>query len=76
LVCVSLRGLATDNNTRDDGAYYCNGNGFGDEDLPLQITNKNFENSATEPDADFTTMVAYYTANSATVAADWDGNVW
>ena len=76
LVCVSLRGLATDNNTRDDGAYYCNGNGFGDEDLPLQITNKNFENSATAPDADFTAMIAYYTGNSAAAASNWDGNDW
>jgi len=76
LICVSLRGLATDNNSRDDGAYYCNGNGFGDDDMPLAITNKNFENDAAEPDADFSTMVSYYTSNSATVASDWDGNAW
>ncbi len=75
LVCVSLRGQATDNNSRTDGGYYCNGNGFGDDEMPLTITNKNFENGAT-PDADFTTLVAYYTSNSATIASDWDGNVW
>jgi type II secretory pathway pseudopilin PulG len=29
LVCVSMRGTKDINDERDDGAYYCSGNGFG-----------------------------------------------
>ncbi len=29
LVCVTLRGNAPDNNQKDNGEIYCNGNGFG-----------------------------------------------
>lgn len=77
LVCVSLRGSALDNNERDDGAYYCNGNGFGDDDIPLEITNKNFEKDpAGATDDDFSTMVTFYTSYSETAASDWDGNTF
>lgn len=38
LVCVTLRGNAPDNNQKDNGEIYCNGNGFG-----VQLT---FENGS------------------------------
>lgn len=69
LVCASLRGTATDNDTRDDGAYYCNGNGFGDTDLFINITNKSFKAG----DTDFTTFTG---ADLSTYSADWENNAW
>lgn len=69
LVCSSLRGLAADNDLRDDGAYYCNGNGFGDADLPITVTNKNFKSG----DADWTTFTE---ADLSTYGADWENNAW
>ena len=75
LVCVSLRGAFADNIARDDGAFYCNGNGFGDDDLIVNITNKNIEKDAVEGSDwdDFTTAVG---ADLTSFASQWDGNAW
>lgn len=71
LVCVSLRGTFTDNNGRNDGGYYCNGNAFGlSEDFPITITEKTFKNG----DPDFTTFIAL--TPITTYSADWDGSAW
>jgi type II secretory pathway pseudopilin PulG len=32
-ICVSMRGIQEDSDARDDGAYYCTGNGFGAEGM-------------------------------------------
>lgn len=40
LVCVSLRGVATENADREDGEIYCNGNGFSATGIP-PIAGKN-----------------------------------
>jgi type II secretory pathway pseudopilin PulG len=33
LICVSMRGIQSESDERDDGAYYCTGNGFGADDM-------------------------------------------
>lgn len=33
LVCVTLRGPSVENNDKDDGEVYCNGNGIGETDI-------------------------------------------
>jgi hypothetical protein len=42
LVCVSMRGTKDINDERDDGAYYCSGNGFG-------LTGEEVMTSGTDP---------------------------
>jgi type II secretory pathway pseudopilin PulG len=70
LVCVSMRGEKSDNDARDDGAYYCNGNGFnvtnmnGGSGGDIEITNRTIEN----PSTDWTTLSGNTFANSS----DWD----
>ena len=65
LVCVSLGGISDENKE----GFYCNGNGFGDGEDYLGITEKNVENVGGE------TSPGGYTFS---VVADWvdDTNSW
>ncbi|MHC1716936.1 MAG: type II secretion system protein [Candidatus Dojkabacteria bacterium] len=74
LVCVSLRGNAAANDDRDDGSYYCNGNGFGvTEDFAPSITNKNSVNGDAGTGADYAAILL---AGESTTPSDWNGNAW
>jgi len=66
LVCVSLRGLAAENKDRDDGEIYCNGNGFGAEDIP-PVTGK--DNLIEDLHTDSITVFD----ETGTTGSDWDG---
>jgi len=66
LVCVTLGGLL---DVKERGIY-CNGNGFGDDDLlGGLVTDKNIEFG----DAQYTAIVDSAIANSV---SGWDGNAW
>lgn len=67
LVCVSLRGISTENAGKEDGEIYCNGNGFGADNFTPAITGKNNRYADLDP--------AIQTVFSTTTASgsDWDG---
>jgi type II secretory pathway pseudopilin PulG len=72
LVCVSMRGLKADNDDRTDGAYYCNGNGFGVDDPPMtsgtgevSVTNKTIEKDTPDEWDQFK-------SGSFTYSSEWD----
>jgi type II secretory pathway pseudopilin PulG len=74
LVCVSLRGNADGNDDRDDGSYYCNGNGFGvTEDFAPNITNKTSVNGDTATGADYSAILL---AAEAIEPSNWNGSAW
>lgn len=69
LVCVSLRGVATENAGKEDGEIYCTGNGFGAESFTPQVNGKN--NLYSELDAAGQTAFG----ETGDHGSDWD-NGW
>ena len=80
LVCVSMRGLAEDNVTHDEGAFYCAGNGFDTDQMTdgdgsgnaIRITESliTSESTAWEDFATTEGEVGFATAS------DWETQEW
>lgn len=74
MVCASMRGLKAESDEKTDGAYYCNGNGFGVDNLtagattfPQTFTDKSIE----KKDGSNPVWVAL-SGSTFTTSSDWD----
>lgn len=69
LVCASMRGLKDTSDARDDGAYYCNGNGFGVTDMSGGTSSITITTKTIEKGEDSWTQ---FESGTFTYASPWD----
>jgi len=71
-ICVTMRGLQSESDERDDGAYYCTGNGFGVNNMSsggsviIDIDRKNIEKDLTSG-----SLWSKFAGKNFGLASDW-----